>query len=290
MNKRDELEKLIESLDKKPHLIAVTEVKNKAKREVRVSEFNLGGYEILVNDFGKNTRGILVYVRSDILYSEVNMDNEFEEIVGMKLVLRNLQEVWVGIVYRSPNSLPENNARLFEFIRKVSEEHVRVVLIGDFNFPHINWNTWTVENGIEEKKFLEVLRDTYMMQYVTEPTRFRSSDCPHILDLVLSNADIITDLEFLSPLGKSDHSVLTLSILGSNEDKKSFSKLNYNKGNYEEMRKCLDIDWEGVFLSITVILKEFGIALKEGYKNVLKGTFRLLRTFIEEIKEVGNNL
>ena len=31
---------------------------------------------------------------------------------------------------------------------------------------------------------------------------------PHILDLVLTNDEIIDDIEYLSPLGKSDHAVL----------------------------------------------------------------------------------
>ena len=41
-----------------------------------------------------------------------------------------------------------------------------------------------------------------MKQFVTEHT-IRYSDCPQILDPVMSNADIITDIDYLSPLGKN---------------------------------------------------------------------------------------
>ena len=51
-----------------------------------------------------------------------------------------------------------------------------------------------------------------MKQFVTEPTRSRCTDNPHVLDLVISNEDIITDIKYLSPLGKSDHSVLLINI------------------------------------------------------------------------------
>ena len=247
LNKREELANLINSFESRPHLIAITEVKSKNKFEVNVSEFYLEGYVMVANNFEKNSRGILVYGRSDIRCSEVIIESEFEEIVMFKVKLKTQQELQFGIVYRSPNSSSENNARLFDLIKKVSEDHENLFLIGDFNFPKIDWNTWTVESGLEEKKFLDVLRDSYMIQYVTEPTRYRSADYPHTLDLVMSNADIITDIDYLSPLGNSDHSVLLIGIFESLNDRQVFSKLNYNKGNYDEMSKFLDIDWETVF-------------------------------------------
>ena len=39
------------------------------------------------------------------------------------------------------------------------------------------------------------------------PTRARAQNEPHILDLVLTDNEIIDDIEYLSPLGKSDHAV-----------------------------------------------------------------------------------
>jgi len=40
------------------------------------------------------------------------------------------------------------------------------------------------------------------------PTRYREHNEPSVLDLVLTNSDIIEDLEYLSPIGKSDHVLL----------------------------------------------------------------------------------
>ena len=80
-----------------------------------------------------------------------------------------------------------------------------------------------IKNGLEEKKILQVLRELYMIHYVTKPTRYRSCECPHISDLVISNADIITDIEYISPVGNSDHCVLLLSIFETFEDRQVFS-------------------------------------------------------------------
>ena len=49
------------------------------------------------------------------------------------------------------------------------------------------------------------------MQHITFPTRARGSNEPSLLDLVISNDDFIDNIEYLSPLGKSDHSVLSIS-------------------------------------------------------------------------------
>ena len=48
------------------------------------------------------------------------------------------------------------------------------------------------------------------MQHINKPTRARGNDKPHILDLVLTNEPIIDNIEFLAPLGKSDHSILNI--------------------------------------------------------------------------------
>jgi hypothetical protein len=41
------------------------------------------------------------------------------------------------------------------------------------------------------------------------PTRWRGSDTPHILDLIITNEEnMISDIEYQSPLGKSDHCMM----------------------------------------------------------------------------------
>ena len=47
-------------------------------------------------------------------------------------------------------------------------------------------------------------------KYVSKPTRARGYDHPHILDLVLTNESFIENIAMLAPLGKSDHSVLSI--------------------------------------------------------------------------------
>src|SRR6266536_294617 len=61
-NKLNELQLLIQILDYRPSVIAITEVKHKHNWHSQLSEFNLKGYTLYYNDLDKNPRGIIMYV------------------------------------------------------------------------------------------------------------------------------------------------------------------------------------------------------------------------------------
>ena len=89
-----------------------------------------------------------------------------------------------------------------------------------------------------------------MFQQVSNPTRGRGTTNTNLLDLILSNEeDNIGEIEYLSPIGKSDHCVITFNILCKVITNKYTKKWKlFNKANYEGMRKEFsDIDWEEKF-------------------------------------------
>ena len=86
-----------------------------------------------------------------------------------------------------------------------------LLCLGDFNWPNINWSTWTSTSRTgSEIKFIDTLRKNFLNQHVSKPTRSRGDDDPHILDLVISNEAFIENIDILAPVGKSDHSVLSI--------------------------------------------------------------------------------
>ena len=46
------------------------------------------------------------------------------------------------------------------------------------------------------------MHDNFLSQHIMNLTRARGQNEPHILDLVLTDDQIIDDIEYLSPLGK----------------------------------------------------------------------------------------
>jgi len=56
--------------------------------------------------------------------------------------------------------------------------------------------------------------------------------------------DLVQDISFHSPLGKSDHAVLKIDCKLHSFTDICAGEMNYGKGDYENLRKSLDnIDW-----------------------------------------------
>ena len=63
-----------------------------------------------------------------------------------------------------------------------------------------------------ELAFVSTLRENLLMQHVVNPTRHRGSDTPHILDLITTSDDFISEIEHLSTPRMSDHCVLKIYV------------------------------------------------------------------------------
>jgi len=154
-----------------------------------------------------------------------------------------IKTILIGNIYHSSNSSSEN----YEYLRCIEEcgrlEYKRVVIMGDFD---IHWDTW---NGRSEKdaKCIETIQGNFLYQHVDQPTRYRIGQNPTLDELVLSNTEeLIQDLTYLDPLGKSDHICLIFTIDVVPEISKS-SQIKYkmDKGDYEKMRSLFGaINWE----------------------------------------------
>ena len=111
----------------------------------------------------------------------------------------------------------------------------------------INWDDFTTTKAFD-RDFIDVLQDNFLIQTVNLPTRLRGQDTPHILDLVISNDDIVNNIEYLSPLGKSDHLILQVMLNSTINNDSTDLKLNFAKGRYDDFRKYLNINWNELFL------------------------------------------
>ena len=77
------------------------------------------------------------------------------------------------MIYCSPNSDIGNFNSLCSLLTQAANIGVSHLLIaGDFNMPHINWNTLSVtSNNVCDGVFLTLLDDLFIIQHVTFPTR-----------------------------------------------------------------------------------------------------------------------
>ena len=244
-NKKTELLLLLKSLNHKPSIIAITEVKPKiSSYKLHVSEISVDGYNVFYSGLdNENSRGTVIYVDNCLSASQISLPVSCEENVFVELKgVNKLDSIVVGNMYRSPHSSSENNCKMYDTINYVCDTYkCKKIIVGDFNFGNINWNSW--QGNPTETKFLNCLRKIFLLQHIAEPTRYRGSNTPSLLDLIITDKDFISNINYLSPLGKSDHSVLSFDCTLKLENVDSSHKLNYSKGNYVGFRSFIDRNW-----------------------------------------------
>ena len=145
------------------------------------------------------------------------------------------------------------------------------VIISGSNFLTVSWKgVWTSE---KDEELLEAMREGYLTQHVSKPTRYRSQQKPNILDLIFTKDGIDSDIDsiyYCSPLGKSDH--ILLKVITTIQTKKHKPTVTYrydwNKGNYTEFKKFMSsIDWSRLEkLSVEECWKYIKFKLEEGIK------------------------
>ena len=197
-------------------------------------------------------RGTILYVKENLNNKELLLDNDnlFEENVISEISLKDNNKLICALIYRRGKSNAENNQnmlKLFEKLSLLNPSHL--LIMGDMNLTEIDWvNQRCKINNTEDInfKFLECMRDCYLFQHVTEPTRQRGQNEPSTLDLVLTNEEhMIPAIEYLAPLGKSDHSILKFEIICSLDKKPPKIITEINKGNYNKMREIFkSVDWD----------------------------------------------
>ena len=107
----------------------------------------------------------------------------------------------------------KNLNKLLQCIPYQSYSHKNFV--EGFNFRHINWESQTTfhnENS-KEAKFNETIRDCYLHQHNQRNSRIRSDDEHFLIDLIfMDEAMQISDIAHHTPVGKSDHNVITFKF------------------------------------------------------------------------------
>ncbi|ESO11765.1 hypothetical protein HELRODRAFT_166802 [Helobdella robusta] len=216
-NKFVELKFLLDSCRSAPKLIFLNEVNPKYyKIPPSLSEFQLNGYQVISKGFAvKDSRGLLVYFCNDLPIAELILSSSFHEYICVQLSLK-LIKLKVLSLYRSPGSSDLNNILLLQLLDEFLKLPGFHLILGDFNLPDINWGfqgSTGPPAGINNM-FLNFINDNFLKQHIDQPTRARGTRQPHILDLVITDVDIIKNISCLAPMEAGDHSVLSMEVCG----------------------------------------------------------------------------
>ena len=160
--------------------------------------------------------GYCVYVRNDITCSRAPAleSSEFSTI-WLRLQSHSSTK-FICAVYLSPNS--SDYVKFFDYLTS-KVEHIlthhpfaEISILGDFNVHHQLWlsSSFTDHPGEQAYNFA-ILND--LEQLVQHPTRIpdRLGDTPNILDLFLTSNPSAYTVKLSSPLGSSDHNLISVS-------------------------------------------------------------------------------
>ena len=194
--------------------------------------------------------GVGVYVHDSVQIDHVDMP--IPNVLTFCLTSSNVQVV---IVYRPPSNTPMANEQVASFIEQFCLDK-EVIVLGDFNLPHINWNSKNQLRQLPtlETMFMDVFDGLGLTQWVSEPTFPRSGNT---LDLVLtSEEDRIGSVQVMPPLAGCDHSPVLFDYVfqtdSCNLDEEHShvgdQQRAWHRGKYTVIRHHLaDIDWDVEF-------------------------------------------
>lgn len=187
--------------------------------------------------------GVLVAIKkiftSHCIYSDSNL-----EIIWAVSQTRSVR-VLIGACYRPPDSNEHFIIDLRDSISNALKacQADMVYLLGDFNFPHIDWAKLTSSCQMASD-FINLILDFNFTQVVNQPTRGSN-----ILDLVFtSNPERVEQITYID--GFSDHYLLQLSINIPLPFTGMVNKTirNYSKGDYTTMNAELELFFHNEFL------------------------------------------
>ena len=149
------------------------------------------GYDIVERKDRQDTGGgrgggIMVYAKLSMYVWSVEVNTTFNQCAAVNIKLEK-KELAVLIIYRSPNSNKDNDDKLCNWVKEISGQ---CILIGDFNYPGIDWS-----NGRSDAKgraFYETIQDKFMEQQIDDGTHVSG----HTLDLILTNEnELVRDVK-----------------------------------------------------------------------------------------------
>ena len=163
VGKMDELRYLAQN--EEPNIIGISETW--ANETISDAELHIEGYTLFRKDRKSKTQskggGVALYVKETLRSRQSStMDaNQFDESVWCRVDFADTS-LLVGVCYRSPTSSDDNNDKLVDLLRIAVEESrgSQLLLMGDFNYPEINYDDYTVAAGEDSPPsiFLLVLR------------------------------------------------------------------------------------------------------------------------------------
>ena len=214
---------------------------------------NINGYTLYRADrCVQRGGGSCIYISESIgkIFKITNIDVAVNKMDTLALHLQKRDfSITLCCVYRPPSvtSLDED-LLLMEKLAGLSTSYENLIIVGDFNYPHISWPIISIpDNNNSSTHFMNFVMNSNLEQLIEEHTRFRGNDQPATLDLIFTNADqLVTKPVTSSPIGLSDHAVINFQVqfFHNMSNNNTSAYMNYTYTNFTAVKNDLSgVDW-----------------------------------------------
>ena len=251
--------------------IAITETW--LKSYIREAQINIPNYVVSRCDRGSRVGGgVLLYSHEKIpRSSHVKHDDGICQVVFCRF---DSVKTSVAVVYRPTDAPFSSFSAAMEFVEKqiqdIDDDSYQHCVMGDFNFPNLDWKSGivkpgdTIEENLSAERLLNFMSNQLMNQFIHTPTRGSN-----ILDILLTNNDSLVTNITCSDTKLSDHRMADIMLSTNLVDDKHFKEskenklnsdtfrgLDFRKGNFDAIRQELkNVDWE--YLRLSSSFEEF---------------------------------
>jgi hypothetical protein len=267
----------------KPTIIAITETW--ANPDIPDGIYSIQNYNLFRADrVDKRGGGVMIYILNSIPSSEISLVHSHEfEYICIRVSLTQDNCLGFLCVYRPPSTTCAGDMVLIDLIESfINLRNKSNIILGDFNMPHINWNT--LSGPTKNEPFLNCLSRNFLKQNVRESTRPNSDS---LLDLIFTTIGTnIHELCVDECFGTSDHSMISFKLplhVHLTSTNPGSLKRNYNKANWDLLRKLLqDVDWDLIFCNneLNVVWQNFKTVLN----NCIKASIPYKKRYPWQVK------
>ena len=246
-------------------LIGIVEAKAKNGVIPPKECLELNNYDMFLSPHynDQDTRGAVIYTKSNLNATIVDTDESkrFKDCVWIRVPSIG-GDILVGCIYRSgtPNKAIPLDKDLNQMIKNMSLHagYKCVIIMGDFNFPHISWTPDPVivtdhqRVNHPENLFVSTITDSMLHQHVMLPTRDSRIEGHRSTkdDLIFStDVDMVYNLEHLGHLGSSDHQVLSFTTYNTFKPikRRTSTRFKYWLTDENQFKQHMNKNWENEF-------------------------------------------